>query len=136
MNLVENKLTSLHMDAKKDILRMGKGISKSMFRPIKPEDFENAYLPISKKQGHEIREMIINANCKNIVEFGTSFGISTIYLADAARQTNGSVITTELLSSKAETAKNNIMDAGLSDYVDFRIGDAMETLLNKLQRIH
>ena len=36
-----------------------------------------------------------------MVEFGTSFGISTIYLADAVRQTGGKVITTELLESKA-----------------------------------
>lgn len=128
MNTVENKLTTLHNDAKKDFLRMGKGLTKSIFRPMQPSDFEHAYLPISRKQGRFIREMIIENNCKNIVEFGTSFGISTIYLADAARQTGGKVDSTELLESKANIAKANIEDAGLSDYVDVRVGDAMETL--------
>lgn len=128
MNLVDNKLTELHKDAKKDILHMGKGIAKSIFRPMQPEDFEHAYLPISKKQGQSIRDIITANNCKNIVEFGTSFGISTIYLADGARQTGGKVTSTELLESKANIANKNIEEAGLSEYVEIRIGDAMETL--------
>ena len=128
MNLVENKLAILHADAKKDVLRIGKGIAKSIFRPIQPKDFEQAYLPISKKQGRVIRDLIIERNCKNIIEFGTSFGISTIYLADAARQTGGKVISTELLESKANIAKENIEDTGLSEYVKIKVGDAMKTL--------
>ncbi len=128
MNTIEQKLNTLHADAKKDFLHMGKGIAKSIFRPMQPADFEHAYLPISIEQGHDIRGLIIDNNFKNIVEFGTSFGISTIYLADAARQTGGKVISTELLESKANTAKGNIEDAGLSDYVEIKLGDAMETL--------
>lgn len=125
---VENKLHALHQDAKKDYLRIGKGVVKSIFRPMQPADFEHAYLPISKDQGVSIRKMIVQNDCKNVVEFGTSFGISTIYLADAVRQTGGKVITTELIASKATKALQNISDAGLSDYVEVKIGDAMETL--------
>jgi len=128
MNIIEDKLTAMHTDARKDVLRMGKGIAKSIFGSIKPEDFEHAYLPITKKQGRDIRDLIIENNSKHIVEFGTSFGISTIYLADAASQTGGKVTSTELLESKANIAKENIVDAGLSHYVEVRIGDAMETL--------
>lgn len=128
MNIVENKLAAMHADAKKDVLRMGKGIAKSIFRSIQPQDFEHAYLPISKNQGRDIRNIIIENDCKNIVEFGTSFGISTIYLADAARKTEGKVVSTELLESKAKIAIENIQDAGLSNYVEVKIGDAMETL--------
>ncbi len=128
MNIVENKLAAMHADAKKDVLRMGKGIAKSIFRSIQPQDFEHVYLPISKNQGRDIRNIIIENDCKNIVEFGTSFGISTIYLADAARKTEGKVISTELLESKAKIAIENIQDAGLSNYVEVKIGDAMETL--------
>ncbi|MFK7773752.1 MAG: O-methyltransferase [Saprospiraceae bacterium] len=109
-------------------MRIGKGVVKSIFRPMQPADFEHVYLPISRDQGNAIRQIVIKNNYKNIVEFGTSFGISTIYLADAARQTKGKVITTELLESKASTAKKNIEDARLSDYVEVRIGDAMKTL--------
>lgn len=128
IRVVENKLRVLHKDAKKDYMRVGTGIVKSIFRPIQPSDFKNAYLPISEQQGQALRQLIIDNKCKNVVEFGTSFGISTIYFADAVRQTGGKVITTELLKSKAQRAAQNIKDAGLSDYVELRIGDAMETL--------
>lgn len=128
INNITYTLNLLHNDAKKDFMRMGKGIIKSAFRPMQPHDFEHAYLPVSKEQGEDLRQIIIENNCKSIIEFGTSFGISTIYLADAAQQTNGKVITTELIESKAKTAALNIKDAGLSEYVDVRIGDAMDTL--------
>lgn len=127
-NRIEQKLTALHLDAKNDYIQIGKGMAKSIFRPMRPADFENAYLPISQEQGQLIRKTILENDCKNIIEFGTSFGISTIYLADAARQIQGKVITTELLESKAITAAQNIDDAGLSNYVEIKIGDAMETL--------
>ena len=123
-------LGDLHEDAKKDYRRIGKGIVKSAFRPLQPVDFEKAYLPISRSQGVMLRELIIDHHFKNIVEFGTSFGISTIYLADGVRQTGGKVITTELLESKAKRAQENITRTGLDEYVDIRIGDAMQTLKN------
>ena len=128
INKTEEILGILHNDAKKDYMRIGKGMINSVFRPMQPTDFENAYLPISREQGQTMRQLIIENNCKNIVEFGTSFGISTIYLADAVRTTNGKVISTELLESKALTAMKNIEDSGLSKYVEVRIGNAMETL--------
>ena len=128
INTVENVLSRLHKDAKNDYLRVGKGLVKSIFRPMQPADFEYAYLPISKKQGKNLQELIIKNDCKQVVEFGTSFGISTIYLADAVRQTGGKVITTELLESKAKKAMQNIKTAGLNEYIELRIGDAMKTL--------
>ena len=130
INRVESTLKVLHKDAQKDYRRIGKGVVKSIFRPMQPADFKNAYLPISKEQGQTIKQLIITHNCKEIIEFGTSFGISTIYLADAARQTGGKVITTELIESKARKALQNLKDAGLNDYVEVKIGDAMQTLKN------
>ncbi len=125
---VDNVLYRLHEDAKYDFVKVGAGVMKSIFRPVQPQDFEHAYLPISKEQGQSLHRLIIENKCKNIVEFGTSFGISTIYLANAVRQTGGKVITTELLESKAKMAAQNISEAGLKDYVDVRTGDAMKTL--------
>jgi predicted O-methyltransferase YrrM len=70
-----------------------------------------------------------NAHAKRIVEFGTSFGISTIHLACALRDNGGGqLIGTELEASKASQAGKNISTAGLSDLVDIRVGDALETL--------
>lgn len=137
--MTDNKYLSvldrLHTDAKKDYLRIGGGMVKSIFRPLEAKDFENAYLPISQDQGLHLQKLIVENNCKNIVEFGTSFGISTIYLAEAVRQTGGHVITTELLESKARTAQENISEAGLMKQVEIKIGDAMLTLEDHNQPI-
>jgi predicted O-methyltransferase YrrM len=64
-----------------------------------------------------------------IVEFGTSMGISTIYLAAALRDNGGGlVIGSEFVPSKVNRARENLALAGLADRVDIREGDAMETL--------
>jgi predicted O-methyltransferase YrrM len=64
-----------------------------------------------------------------VVEFGTSLGISTIYLAAAVRDRGeGTVITTELHPGKVQKAREHLRAAGLLDYVDLREGDALETL--------
>ena len=128
INKTENVLHRLHQDAKTDFMRIGKGLVKSILRPMKAKDFEHAYLPITKEQGQFMRQLILENGFKHVVEFGTSFGISAIYLADGVRQTGGKVITTELLESKAKKASENIEAAGLTDYVEVRTGDAMITL--------
>ena len=66
---------------------------------------------------------------QRIVEFGTSFGISTIHLACALRDNGGGqLIGTELEPTKAQRARANLEAAGLADLVDIRVGDALETL--------
>ena len=69
------------------------------------------------------------AKAKRIVEFGTSFGISTIHLACALRDNGGGqVIGTELEPTKAQRARENLAAADLADLVDIRVGDALDTL--------
>lgn len=64
-----------------------------------------------------------------IVEFGTSMGISTIYLAAALRDMGGGhLIGTELEPDKAARARTHLEAAGLADWVDIRVGDARDTL--------
>jgi predicted O-methyltransferase YrrM len=66
---------------------------------------------------------------QRIVEFGTSFGISTIHLACALRDGGGGqVIGTELEPTKAQRARENLAAAGLADLVEIRVGDALDTL--------
>ena len=73
-------------------------------------------------------------SAKRIVEVGTSYGVSTLYLAaavrDNMRQTNekGVVIGTEYEPNKAKAARANFAEAGLSDFIDLREGDLRETL--------
>ena len=66
-----------------------------------------------------------------VVEAGTSFGVSTLYLAAAVRDNqveNGVVIGTEYESKKAEVARKNFKEAGLSEFIELREGDLRQTL--------
>lgn len=132
---IQAVLAELFNDSKKDGLKILKGFTKSIIRPIQPTDFKDAYLSISKEQGEELIDLIKKNDFKNIVEFGTSFGISTLFLAQAALQTNGHIITTEIIKTKAEKAIENFKSARVSNLIEVRIGDAMETLKNHAQPI-
>jgi predicted O-methyltransferase YrrM len=64
-----------------------------------------------------------------VVEVGTSFGVSTLYLAAAVRDNGGGIVTgTEYEPAKAAKARANFAAAGLSSSIDLREGDLRETL--------
>lgn len=64
-----------------------------------------------------------------VVEVGTSYGVSTLYLADAVRANgSGVVIATEYEPEKAAVARAHFAEAGLSAFIDLRDGDLRETL--------
>lgn len=66
---------------------------------------------------------------RNIVEAGTSFGVSTLYLAAALRDNGGGkVIATEYESAKAAIARAHFAEAGLSEFIELREGDLRESL--------
>jgi len=90
---------------------------------------DDAFIPVSADAGRLLYVLARSAAPGTFVEFGTSFGISTIYLAAAVRDRGaGRVITTELHAAKAARAHEYIAAAGLADLVDLRIGDALQTL--------
>ena len=92
-----------------------------------------AYLPVSRQFGNLLYALARGARARTIVEFGTSFGLSTIFLAAALRDNGeGTVITTEFEPGKAERARANLAAAGLDQYVEIRLGDARETLRTEL----
>ncbi len=132
---IKATLIELYNDAKNDKTRIIKGLVKSIIRPMQPEDFKHAYLSITEEQGLFLVELIKKNKFKNIVEFGTSFGISTLFLAQGALETKGRIITTELIASKAEKAMENFKKAEVSNIIDVRIGDAMQTLQNHKEPI-
>jgi predicted O-methyltransferase YrrM len=93
------------------------------------ELMREVYMPVSPDVGRLLYVLARGRSAKVIVEFGTSFGISGIHLAAAARDAGGGrVVTTELDPIKAERAAQNFRAAGLSELVDIRVGDAFETL--------
>jgi len=66
---------------------------------------------------------------RRVVEAGTSYGVSTLYLAAAVRDNGGgTVIATEYEPAKAKAARANFAAAGLADHIDLREGDLRETL--------
>jgi predicted O-methyltransferase YrrM len=90
-------------------------------------------LPVSRETGFLLYMLARSTRTRSIFEFGTSFGVSTIYLAAALRDNGGGrVITTEFESSKAARARENLTEAGLIDLVEIREGDALETLARDL----
>jgi len=87
------------------------------------------YLNISSEFGQFLYVCARARKATRIVEFGTSFGVSTIYLATALRDGGGGqLIGTELEPVKAQRAHENLAAAGLDDIADIRVGDALETL--------
>ena len=65
---------------------------------------------------------------RRILELGTSYGYSTVWLAAAARATGGKVLSLELRDFKIEHARQALTRAGLSTRVEFHDGDCLETL--------
>src|SRR5262249_40969851 len=90
---------------------------------------EGTYMPISRQAG-ELLYILVRAGRPNIVvEFGTSYGISTIYLAAAvADNDRGHLVSTELNTAKAATARANLAEAGLGEHATVLLGDAITTL--------
>ena len=90
--------------------------------------FRDVFIPISREQGRFLYLVARSLRAKRIVEFGTSFGISTLYAAAAARDEGGQVIGSELEPGKQRAATVHLAEAGLASVAEVRLGDARETL--------
>jgi predicted O-methyltransferase YrrM len=89
---------------------------------------KDAYIPVTPDQGKFLYLTARLIGARTIVEFGTSFGISALYLASAARANGGRFIGTEREPNKIAAARANLAEAGLDAVAEVRAGDAMETL--------
>lgn len=85
-------------------------------------------LPVGPETAMFLNTMIKAARAKIILEIGTSYGYSTVWLAEAARANEGRLITLEISSEKGAYAQQKIKEAGLADYVEFRTGDALKLI--------
>jgi len=135
-NATLTTLDRLHTAAEREfpkiVRRMLRLSLRRVIRPfsryLRPEDMSDAYIAISREKGRRIYNILRETRARTIIEFGTSFGISTIYLAAAARENGGRVITTELLPEKCAIARRNFAAAGVTEQIELREGDALETL--------
>jgi predicted O-methyltransferase YrrM len=85
-------------------------------------------LAVGPATGKLINLLVKESGARTILEIGTSYGYSTTWLAEAARETGGRVITMEWHANKQLHAAEQLAKAGLVDRVDFRIGDAQQSL--------
>jgi predicted O-methyltransferase YrrM len=86
-------------------------------------------LAISRETGVLLYMLARGCGARTIVEFGTSFGISTLHLAAALRDNGGGrLIASEFEPSKVARARDNLTAGGLIDLVEIREGDALQTL--------
>jgi predicted O-methyltransferase YrrM len=92
--------------------------------------YADNFLNVSADFGRFLYMCARARKAKWIVEFGTSFGISTIHLACALRDRDGGghLIGSELEPTKAKRARENLAAAGLADLVEIRVGNALEAL--------
>lgn len=94
---------------------------------------KDVHLAVSRETANLLFVLSRSMGATTVVEFSTSFGISTLYLAAALRDNGGGhIITSEFEPSKIEHAKANFEAAGLSDLIEIRAGDALETLATAL----
>ena len=135
---VRSELERLHAAARGDVFRMlGRlpSLARSFLGRAAPAPavlssrMKDLYIPLSPAQGRFLYLVARSLSARRIVEFGTSFGVSTIYAAAAARDNgNGRVIGSELEPGKHKQALANLEAAGLAGHAEVRLGDALQTL--------
>ena len=89
---------------------------------------DRVLLAVGPETGQLINIIASSLREPNILELGTSYGYSGIWLADAARAAGGKLTTIELQDYKSAYAREMSAKAGLAEFVDFRVGDAVETI--------
>lgn len=108
---------------------VGKVLAKEKDYRANASENVGRFLAVSPAYGYFLYMTARACKATRIVEFGTSMGISTIYLAAALRDNGGGhLITTELQPDKVAKACANFKAAGLDAFVEIRHGDALETL--------
>jgi predicted O-methyltransferase YrrM len=87
-------------------------------------------IAIGPQTAQVLSNLIKGQGARTIVELGASYGYSTVWFAEAARATGGRVISFELDPAKVAHVRSKLEQADLASFVEFRIGDAREQLLN------
>ncbi|MGA6155723.1 O-methyltransferase [Stenotrophomonas sp. NPDC087984] len=100
---------------------------------LAPQELADAaagiYMPISAEGGKLLYDLVRAIRPATVVEFGMSYGISTLHLAAAVRDNGtGRVITTEMSKEKIAAARRTFAETGLDDVITVLEGDARETL--------
>lgn len=109
-----------------------RAVAETQLRIANFEEFDRRkdefLISIGADTGRLLHMLIVGAKATRILEIGTSYGYSTLWLADAARVTGGKVHSLEIAPAKVEYARSQLARAGLDGFVEFHVGDAVSTL--------
>jgi caffeoyl-CoA O-methyltransferase len=87
---------------------------------------------VERETGRWLALLVHATNARQLLEIGSSNGVSTIWLAAAARQNGGQITGTEILPERAAEANRNLADAGLDAMARVVAGDARTTVASLL----
>jgi predicted O-methyltransferase YrrM len=85
-------------------------------------------LPVGADVGAFLHALVIGRRAKTVLELGTSYGYSTLFLADAARMCGAKVVSIDVDQAKQAYAGQMLERAGLREHVELRCGDAVSLL--------
>ena len=86
---------------------------------------DRSLLAVGPETGRLINIVAHRLEAPTMLELGTSYGYSGIWLGEAARASGGRLITIELQAYKSAYAREMATRAGLADHIDHRVGDAV-----------
>lgn len=137
---IQNALTALHARAADDGQRWAQrqadqaaGRRADGDQLVRMGEF---YLAVSPEEGRLLHLLARATGARCMVEFGASYGVSTLYLAAAARDTGGHLYTTEVHPDKCRALRATLREAGLAGQVTVLEGDARETLRDVPAPVH
>lgn len=116
------------LDAYHEMLRKEREAREERRGVPSPEELDRRLLAVGPQTGQFINILARSLSAPTILEIGTSYGYSGIWLAEAARAAGGRLITMEISEHKTAFAREMSEKAGLAEHVDFRVGDAVEMI--------
>ena len=120
-----NKMVRAVIDEYQSRLDLEKDVVMSFDRTAYLEQRDAFLLAVGPDTAQFLNILIKARRPEVILEVGTSYGYSTVWLAEAAQAVGGKVFTLELSAAKSAFAKGMAYKAGLADSVEFIIGDAL-----------
>ena len=121
---VQGVLAEYHQRMEVERPRMRSAAEAGTFAEI----IDELLLPVGPESGQIIHVLAKSLKAPRILELGTSYGYSGIWLAEAARATGGRLVTMELSETKSAYARAMSRKAGLDTFVDFMVGDAVKLI--------
>ncbi|ATB32626.1 O-methyltransferase [Melittangium boletus] len=117
------------LDAYHERMREEDGRRQEAPRTGGPADWrDQVLLAVGPDTGKLLNILARSLRAPNMLEIGTSYGYSGIWLAEAAQATGGRLTTLELQDYKTAYAREMAEKAGLADRIDFKVGDALQLI--------